>query len=1002
MDIQIESLFHKLMEYLLDDDRIEDNPIEVLNENVQALVRKFLFQEFQKISPSFSAQEYNKFVDVFNEYIDSKKSSGRKSGTEKKDIREFLKFFFMKEMSVPKFFQNGLPMEKTHQIETFWNVAITTYFILSNEIESKKINILDLTRFIPESFGYDLDYETPSGLILRYISDFQKAYPKFSSKTKINGTAITEDDLTNHLCISNYPGIQWLSSSMQAPVATQGLYNAVIINTQNRKSFTDHFKESGLEYEIDFIKYEDELKKAIASTDQNHIIITVFPIAIMYKEAPSIAISAITDDVAILRPTTEDWEQLYTLYSNYGLKINNIICVDTVFSEPECLWENCPGMCIVSLSAEGATNFEKVLVSEFENGISVEEIQNIVERKGKVTIGTWSETTTVYYLDQEIHFYGLINDAYIRQCNKDKKNKLVKNGFKTYMGRDILQQVEKYISQYDKDFQENSSSIFIPVPPKIFTEVACVGYNFEDYCSSIMEHTFPIKMFDLTQVPWYQYLIKKYELDSEMFKELEDEISNTNVSSKFKFDFNKFGLEIDYNKILCDKQVIQTFSLPSWYNPDVLVPRQIIKANTYQLVLNPDLISVQYLKLLSGTELSYELMKEWFVNCQYMGTVEAFKPLEFTLPSIENQRKIIQYNNHLNLGKIEIEKKKDALRYYLGGSFDNYENTYLSNESFNFNIQPYKETEMQQLPQPIASLLYLDQCEENISRKNTNIIHLFEAVANFHAIVCMSIWKEKTLKDPSCNDIFDSFVHKYLLNYSSDNGTTIQFTIGTWTSLLRFLIRKAEKLKLSYFNISANKELFIALDDSRLLRNENSGHAPRMSEIIEKELYTKLSNQCGVIINALLKIYGKYMLITGPYRIVERSEDGSRVISCYKAMGNTPRLINQKIRVYGNTDFLDHIIYLVPQTFHSVPIPILPFFSYIPLCDKDHKLQSLGYIHEIKMFHDSKTDERKITWYSYDCGDNNIITKNYDEDKTTKDLIDWLEPYWQKKFLTQT
>ena len=44
MDIQIESLFHKLMEYLLDDDRIEDNPIEVLNENVQALVRKFLFQ----------------------------------------------------------------------------------------------------------------------------------------------------------------------------------------------------------------------------------------------------------------------------------------------------------------------------------------------------------------------------------------------------------------------------------------------------------------------------------------------------------------------------------------------------------------------------------------------------------------------------------------------------------------------------------------------------------------------------------------------------------------------------------------------------------------------------------------------------------------------------------------------------------------------------------------------------------------------------------------------
>ena len=70
----------------------------------------------------------------------------------------------------------------------------------------------------------------------------------------------------------------------------------------------------------------------------------------------------------------------------------------------------------------------------------------------------------------------------------------------------------------------------------------------------------------------------------------------------------------------------------------------------------------------------------------------------------------------------------------------------------------------------------------------------------------------------------------------------------------------------------------------------------------------------------------------------------------------------------------------------------------MPLCEKDAKLQSLGYIHKIKMYHDNKRDERKITWYSYDCGDNNRTTKTYDEDKSTKDLIDWLEPYWEKYF----
>ena len=505
----------------------------------------------------------------------------------------------------------------------------------------------------------------------------------------------------------------------------------------------------------------------------------------------------------------------------------------------------------------------------------------------------------------------------------------------------------------------------------------------------------PLKLFDLTQIPWYQYLTIKY--DSEKLEELKDEILKTSVGKEFDFDFEKFGLELDGDTISFDGKVVQRFTRSSVFIPlDNLIIRQIIKANTYQLILNPELVSVEYLKLLQWTELNSELLKKWLANCLNMDTADAFNTLEFTLPSIENQIKIVKYNNHLDLGKNEIAKKKDALRYYLGGDFDFFESTYFNVEDFNFDIQPYKENEIQQLPQPIASLLYLDQCEENISRKNANLFHLFEAVANFHAVVCLSILKN--INNPLCQSIMDSLVMNNLLRGLNNKGTPIQFAFGTWTSLLRTLIKNVERNEIPYFNVSANKELITVLDDARILRNENSGHAPRMSEITEGELYTELKNHCDKLINALLKVYSKYSLIAGPYQVIETSEDGSRLVSCFKAMGNTPRFVNQKIRVYSNFDFLNHIIYLVPQTFHSVPIPILPFFSYMPLCEKDDKLQSLGYVHEIKMYHDSRVDERKITWYSYDCGDNNRTNKKYDEDKVTKDLIDWFEPYWLKKF----
>lgn len=1021
MNIQVDSLFHKTIEHLFNDPNIENNILGYLmGANVQSEVHNYLFKEFQKNTPTMSIQDYNRFVDAFNKCVDDfskineskNKTEDKNSKSELQKKREFLLFLFLHEMKLFKFYQHSFPMIDSHQVETLWNVAIISYLLLSNVIKAspedriKRINVLDLTKFIPEPFGYDLVYEVQSGLILRYISDFKKENPSLFSKVDLSGTAQITDDLTNYICKTTYPEIQWLSPSTQVSDSLQELYNAVIINTQNISlPGYCHFKEDGEAYTIDFSKYVDQLEKAIDLTDQNHYIITILPVSIISKEkVPSLVVSAYSEleteeEVYVLRPKAKEWEQLYMLHSRYGLKLNSIICVDTTFSSPACPCENEPGMCVLFLSAESETKYDKVLLAEVENGISPEELQNIVSREKKVTIGTWNDTTTVLYLDQDTHFYGSINDAYLRQCNKDKKTKLKNDGFKTYMGRDLLQRVEKYIPQYyDEDFHEISSSIFIPASEKIFKEIECIGYNFEDYYNTIRKHAFPLIMFDLSRIPWYQFILKKCEHDHEMVKLLDNDRHKTNLGYDFDFDFQKFGLQLEKDKIVCGDQVIQEFTLTSRFTDlEDLIVRQIVKANTYQLILNQGLVTIQYLKLLSGTEINSELLNKWFVSCQDMDTAESFKTLEFTLPSIENQRKIVKYDNHLNLGKIEIEKKKSDLRNYLGGTFDDFESTYLSADNFNFELEPYKVNELQQLPQPIASLLYLDQCENNISRKNANLLHLFEAVANFHAVVCLSILK--SINTPECKSIVGSLVKNNLLYNSKNKTSTIRFTFGTWTMLLVHFISKIKNKNIQYFDITTNNELNDELQTTKELRNEKSAHAPRMSEITEEELNSELSNHCDKIINALLKIYGRYSLIAGPYQVVERAEDGSRVISCFKAMGNTPRFVNQKVRVYGNTDFLDHIIYLLPRTFHSVPIPILPFFSYMPLCEKDYKLQSLGYIHEIKIYNDSdEEDTREITWYSYDCGDNNMKTTHYYDDKSTKDLIDWLEPYWKKKF----
>lgn len=348
MNIQMRPLLDKMMDYLWKDEKIGNNFLEP-DLNIHRLVYNFLFKEFQKETPMLSIQEYNNFVEKYNNFIDSIEYPEEKTDSEnEKDNQVFFFKYFLEKLKCFKFYQYGSLEEKTHQINTFWHVAIITFFILSTTVKSntetktKSINVLDITKFIPEQFGFDLDFETSSGLILRSITDFQRSNPKFASLVKINGTAFTTDDLTNYLCKTVYPKIQWLSSSAQIPDATQFLYNAAIINTQNTApTYIGHYIEDGQDYEIDFTKYENELKKAIDSTDQNHFIFTILPISIIFKEqihlhdVSEYSLSKITDDIAVLRPKAVDWEQFYSLYSHYGLRINSIFCIDTIFSAPD-------------------------------------------------------------------------------------------------------------------------------------------------------------------------------------------------------------------------------------------------------------------------------------------------------------------------------------------------------------------------------------------------------------------------------------------------------------------------------------------------------------------------------------------------------------------------------------------------------------------------------------------------------------------------------------------
>ena len=178
------------------------------------------------------------------------------------------------------------------------------------------------------------------------------------------------------------------------------------------------------------------------------------------------------------------------------------------------------------------------------------------------------------------------------------------------------------------------------------------------------------------------------------------------------------------------------------------------------------------------------------------------------------------------------------------------------------------------------------------------------------------------------------------------------------------------------------------------------GHAPRWSNVKEKEVNTNLKNLAHEIISCFSQLYRGYKLVTGPFaREESNTERNTAYVNCYKAMGPNPRFGRDRLEIKGYTRFLDHRLYLMEQGTWSSPVELLPLINYMALCEDDDKLKSLGYFHEANLALYGNRDNRFIIWCSYDCGDNSILNEKYSgvTDSMTNDLINFLTPYWKKK-----
>lgn len=463
---------------------------------------------------------------------------------------------------------------------------------------------------------------------------------------------------------------------------------------------------------------------------------------------------------------------------------------------------------------------------------------------------------------------------------------------------------------------------------------------------------------------------------------------------------------------------------------------EIMKKNLLMIRLDDDIVSGRFFELYLQTLLGRKFLREWAELSKKEGVLVSFKQMRIYLPSLERQTELLEIYESEQAKKSAAERKirqtekmQSTIKEFIGGtekftpcapkpSAKNKEPEYPAEIKDKVGKKPNPLLEgMETLPQPLAAILYLDSCEDNITKRIINLVHFLEAAAIFHATVMLSVLhfldKEKEC-DYSKLILGNKFSKvKNTLEQPKSGPASVDFEFGNWTHMIGTIMgkyenRRKEKGKKAYreffysvpnrdlVDVLLSQELLEKLQVGRNARNERFAHAERQTRPEEEKLYKDLNRISSDIKEKIQKVYSGIRFIYEAKK--ESDSQGIDRLKGYDFSGANPRPVYREIPLGQGTELPENISGL-HILLGREPIPMLPFIVVEPLAKMDSGLLCSYLLFSMTWPKDKPSDKDKkwggdAKWHSFACGEVPILSskssnRQLDE---AKQLVDMMRP----------
>lgn len=835
---------------------------------VKQIVFDLLYDKVKDMYQSFSEDDLNEFIYLFNAIKTYMDKSYEGSETEKKSYSEKIDLFEITSLDGETLYKDEDDKIVTHII--YDGIASIIFFYLAYTVNEKQITIADLGRYLPDNRGLDTNYEFANGLIVREVLLFWENNQQFHNWHKLKAYLPFSSKLETMIFKNKYHDISFIDEKKPPKNL-----DAVIINVPYISIPYQYKNPIDLTVEsvgrIDIFRFEEMLKEALNSLSANGSLFLVFRMLDVFSHEDSGIYHhlhlGVADESKLITfpesPSFIEWTQLYNVFSKYNLTIDSIIKTNDTpnFEAPSFYFANdyLDSSGVIILRKKGTVNKTVYsVISLRESSYSIQQLRNVLKT---VVCGSMftEKGLEAEFFNKEIEFNGYINDTKNREIFLKKKNLQLAQGFRELSGKDIIKKINTFDVNSNIGFEENDNSIFIPLDGNLLF-LTYFTHSIDEFEEELVNKKVKYKHLNWSNVPWHSFILKV--LDNPATPESKKEIIKTALQNfnmcyweKYNFfDITQFGFEIRDNAIFYEDSLIQELLYIDENEKDYYkankpeewaLKKQIMCSNVFEVVLDPKVVSTAYLKLLLDTRAGEMYFRDLAYKCPEVSRIAMFLNTKLVIPSIELQTKLIEHSNYIETQKQQIEVQKETFYDYIGGGVTaNCDEAFKLIDKYDYGSSGKSKFLLDALPQPIASILYLDDCEENTARKNINYFHLFEAIAHFHATVLLSIIQKK----PDCENDFDKVINNNILKEftPSTRKRDIRADFGLWTTILIFIAENCTN-HIS-FDVQCNDKLLRLLKKANEERNKKMAHAPRWSEVKEKELNGNLANLANDIL----------------------------------------------------------------------------------------------------------------------------------------------------------